>query len=224
MFDRIVACVHTALQFFTLPLELTKQECKHNQKELEKIRDDRACVLGEIAQLRVRLAAVVTGSPQATISILGTQEYTSLVETIIQTMQVNSPSTSTLIDSPNSSITSLGIFAQTLPTLDAEHIQLLQHRNLLRPSRLTRIWPRLLLFPALGLYIYTSRTSWVPAIVEMSRDVQETVTGFVRGWLVEPLLGVLHTVRAGGKGEVLVTEEGVMADLEVSILVPWPSK
>lgn len=208
----------TTFQFFTLPLELTKQECKHNQMELEKIRDDRASVLGEVAQLRVRLAVVASGRPQVTINIVGTQEYTSLLDTIIQVVQPGS----TLMDSPDSSIASLSVLAQTLPTLDIQHIQLLQRRNLLRPSRLTRIWPRLLLLPALGLYIYTSRTAWVPAIVEMAKDVEDTVTGFVRGWLVEPLLGVLHTVRAGGKGEVLVTEEGVMADLEVRMDLSCP--
>ena len=54
-------------------------------------------------------------------------------------------------------------------------------------------------------------------LVDMACDAKETIHGFVRGRLVEPLLEVLKTVRAGGKGEVLVREEGVVADLEVRI-------
>lgn len=53
----------------------------------------------------------------------------------------------------------------------------------------------------------------------MVRDARETVRGFVEGWLIEPLLGVVRTIRAGGKGEVLVRGEGVAADLEVGLLV-----
>ncbi|KAF8200338.1 hypothetical protein BJ912DRAFT_948776 [Pholiota molesta] len=41
----------------------------------------------------------------------------------------------------------------------------------------------------------------------MVRDARETVRVFVEGWLIEPLRGVIRTIRAGGKGEVLVHGE-----------------
>jgi hypothetical protein len=56
----------------------------------------------------------------------------------------------------------------------------------------------------------------------MLKDARETVEGFVKGWLVEPLKEVLKTVRAGGaEGEVgvIVSKEGVIADLEVSFIL-----
>ena len=56
----------------------------------------------------------------------------------------------------------------------------------------------------------------------MLKDARETVEGFVKGWLVEPLKEVLKTVRAGGaEGEagVIVSKEGVIADLEVTFLL-----
>jgi nuclear-control-of-ATPase protein 2 len=111
----------------------------------------------------------------------------------------------------------LTALAQTFPSLDVTHTQQLRTQRLLRPSSLTRLWPSLLFFPPLSLYIYTSRTSWIPALVDMACNAKETIHGFVRGWLIEPLVDVLKTVRTGGKGEVLVREEGVVADLEVRI-------
>ena len=44
----------------------------------------------------------------------------------------------------------------------------------------------------------------------------ETVEGFVWGWLMEPLMGVLRTVRTGGEDGVIVRKEGVTADFDVS--------
>jgi len=38
----------------------------------------------------------------------------------------------------------------------------------------------------------------------------------VGGWLTEPLVGVIRTVRTGGAGDVLVHEAGVTADVEAS--------
>ena len=55
----------------------------------------------------------------------------------------------------------------------------------------------------------------------MLKDARETVEGFVKGWLVEPLKEVLKTVRAGAEGDagVIVSREGVIADLEVTFFL-----
>jgi len=74
------------------------------------------------------------------------------------------------------------------------------------------------LFPPLVLYacrsLYASRAS----LEDIAREALETLKGFVRGWLLEPLRDVLMTIRSGsddGTG-MLVHKEGVLADLEVS--------
>ncbi|KIM45835.1 hypothetical protein M413DRAFT_440881 [Hebeloma cylindrosporum] len=195
------------LRFAALPLELTKQECRYNRRALEKIRDDRAEVLGELASLRAPLSDIVRGDIMDANN-LAKRQYTSFLGTLARKITPQANADTLVLSSP------LTDLAQMLPPLDETHTQQLRTQRLLRPSSLTRLWPSLLFFPPLSLYIYTSRTSWVPALVDMARDAKETVHGFVRGWLVEPLVDVLKTVRTGGKGEVLVREEGVVADLE----------
>lgn len=202
------------LRFATLPLELTKQECRYNRRTLEKIRDDRAEVLGALASLRTPLSDLVRREITDT-NDLAKKQYTSFLDTLARKITPRTNAACTLpLSSPLMVLTDL---AQTFPSLDVTHTQQLRTQRLLRPSSLTRLWPSFLLFPPLSLYIYTSRTSWIPVLVDMACDAKETIHGFVRGRLVEPLLEVLKTVRAGGKGEVLVREEGVVADLEVRI-------
>ncbi|KAF9013543.1 ATP synthase regulation protein NCA2-domain-containing protein [Cyathus striatus] len=141
--------IYLVASYITFPLELTRQECSHNRRELEKIRDEKAEVLGKLAQLRGSLAKAIE---------------------------------------------------------DAQ--------RLLRPSRWVLLWPKLLLLPPLALYglksIYASRAT----LYNFSIDAKETVEGFIKGWLIEPIRDVLKTVRAGGEEAVLVHKEGVAAELD----------
>lgn len=211
--SRVVGSLNFTFHFFSLPLELTRQECRYNQNALERIRDDRARILGELAQLRVPLAGLVHSSANIRIDSLATREYTTFLDTLTSVVSSSASPSSSFIS--NSAILPITTLSQTLPALNVNHTQFLKNQNLLRPSTITRIWPRLLVFPTLALYIYASRESWVPAIVNTVKDAEDTIRGFIQGWLVEPLLGVLHTVRVGGKADVLVSQEGVAADLEV---------
>jgi len=199
-------------RFLSLPLELMRQECRHNRKALEKIRDQRASILGELAQLRASLGSVMLGSQ---IRVNGRDLPTKKFTTFLDTLSRVVVSTSLSSDLSSSPLIPLDEISETLSTFDSAHTQFLLDQRLLKPSRLTRLWPSLLILPPLSLYVYTSYTSWIPALVQMSQDAKETVRGFVEDWLVEPLVGVLRTVRSGARGEVLVREEGVIADLEV---------
>jgi nuclear-control-of-ATPase protein 2 len=88
-----------------------------------------------------------------------------------------------------------------------------------RPSRLILMWPTLVLLPPLALYtmraLYASRAS----IVEMALEAKETVEGFVKNSLIDPVKDILKTVRTGGEDGVIVRKEGVAADLDVGCLV-----
>ncbi|CAA7270526.1 unnamed protein product [Cyclocybe aegerita] len=206
-YRRFTHSVTLFARFLDLPLELTRQECRHHRKMLEKLRDERAEVLGQLAQLRTPLVGLTSSSWN-----LSKKEYTSFLDTLNRNVSTAEKANSN--SPPSSPLTLLAIISETLPTLDATHTQLLKTQHLLRPSTLTRIWPSLLVLPPLSLYVYNTQTSWVPAIIEMVKDGKETVHGFVQGWLVDPLLDVIQTVRAGGRREMLVHEEGVLADLE----------
>lgn len=102
-----------------------------------------------------------------------------------------------------------------LVTRKQEHASYLDERDLRRPSRLTRLWPRLLLLPPLTLYcvktLYVSRAT----LKDFAVDIFKTLHNFVKDWLLEPLREVLRTIRVGGEEGVIVRRAAVSADLEV---------
>lgn len=218
---RIVEYASLTMRFINLPLELTRQECKHNRLELEKIRDKRANVLGKLARLRPTLASISTsGSTSVVKSQARQQEYTNFLQTLIG---IISPRSSSSLMQSTTPLTPLLTLTYHLPSRVNKHEYDMQNPvPLVPPSRLVQMWPQLVLLPPLALYLFNTgaRENWVPRFIDVLKDGKETIQGFVSGWLVEPLMDVLKTVR-GGRGEgVIVREEGVTADLEVSLLFP----
>lgn len=83
-----------------------------------------------------------------------------------------------------------------------------------RPSRLTRLWIPMLLLPP--LVKYGSRTArenqdWIRAQIQ---NAGETVRGWVVGWVVQPLEGVVQTLKGGGEG-LGVAPDSVKSDQAV---------
>ncbi|KAJ7654165.1 ATP synthase regulation protein NCA2-domain-containing protein [Mycena rosella] len=171
------------------PFDLTREECRYKRRKLERLRDERAEQLGELAQLRLattagdafpsQLVACISGEPSVAHD---NAEHVQRISYLL------------------------------LPNHIAAHGSAIQQFR--RPSRLILLWPRLLLFPPLALYtirsLYASRAS----IVEMALGAKETVEGFVKNSLIDPLKEILKTVRTGGEDGVIVRKEGVAADLD----------
>ncbi|KAF7347387.1 hypothetical protein MVEN_01494500 [Mycena venus] len=172
-----------------LPLDLAREECRHKRRKLEKLRDERAEQLGHLAQLRL-----------ATTS--GEAFPTRLVACI---------SGEPLLPQDNAEHVQRISFS-LLPDHIAEHSLSVQQFR--RPSRMTLLWPKLLLLPPLTLYVLRSLYASRASIMEMARETKETVEGFIKNSLVDPLKEVLKTVRTGGEDGVIVRKEGVAADLD----------
>lgn len=181
------------------PLELARQECKYNRLELEKLRDERAATLGELALLRgagqqqgdllQQLVLVLSQAPSLPLSAQSPIDLVQLLSTTI------------------------------IPSLSSSHLPTLQQRNLLQPSRLTQAWPKLLLLPPLAFYAIRFAYSATPTIATFLQDAKATVEGFIQGWLMDPLRDVLRTIRAGSGGGlegegVIIRPEGVRADMD----------
>jgi len=192
-------------------MELGRQECVFKRKELEKIRDQRAEALGRLAQMRGTLALLVKKEPW---------NYWAFVYNLACIMEGDTP------DAPTSSfpgsgealdhtLLAINRLSTAVFTSRQTGLHCLDAQDLLRPSRLTLLWPKILFLPPLCIYAirsaYTSRTT----ITEVVSAAKETLAGFVTGWLIEPLKEVLKTVRAGGEDGIIVRKEGVAADLEV---------
>ncbi|KAG6377078.1 ATP synthase regulation protein NCA2-domain-containing protein [Boletus reticuloceps] len=167
------------------PLRLSRDECRLKRQEHEKIRNDSAEVLGKLIGMRPALVRALA-IKRDSLSTKGAPGPDFLVEFVA---------------------------ALVLVTRKKEHASYLDDRDLRRPSRLTLMWPRLLLLPPLTLYcvktLYASRAT----LTDLAVDTLETIHNFVTGWLLEPLREVFRTIRAGGEEGVIVRRSAVSADL-----------
>jgi len=199
--------MHSITLSITLPMELARRECEYKCKELERIRDQHAETLGRLAFLRGPLIANVTSQPNDFQAVADLLERTISGDEGARKPRDAAMETSALPD-----IARLSTFILSSTN---RHEKQLTRLNLRRPSTLVRMWPKLLLLPPLCIYalryLYTSRAN----IAQVVKDGHETVVGFVRGWLIEPLKDILHTVRAGSEDGVIVRPEAVAADLDV---------
>ncbi|TDL23302.1 NCA2-domain-containing protein [Rickenella mellea] len=185
---------------FTSPLELARQECIIRKTKLEVLRNSRAEALGHLFKLKRSIASEL----QAPSTQIGLGSYPTRIRKLLG--DTNASETDVL--------QGLSILAfQRLPQHASTHTA--QFSSLCRPSRLTRLWPRLVVIPPVTLllfrYIYRSRES----LHETAVQAADTVRGFWFGYVVEPVRGILDTVRTGGEdGPRIVSMEGVKADLE----------
>jgi nuclear-control-of-ATPase protein 2 len=110
--------------------------------------------------------------------------------------------------------------SRVLPIHTSLHKEDLRTYSLLRPSGLVRIWPRLLVLPPLTLYAIQRISASQDTLFSLAKDAWETMKGFWRGWLVEPLADIAKTVRTGGESSIIVQKGSINADLEVFIRHP----
>lgn len=213
------------LAIFTLPYDLTWHECQVKRKELEKIRDERAEVLGTLTGMRDQLAnALKDEQPCMHIDGVGVDDTLALFVDMLRRSAAgelgspaSTPSPPSVVSTQHDMLQNIQTLANnTLQTHVTQHKNYLQSHDLYRPSRLTLIWPRLLILPPLSVYLlrttYRSRAS----LVEMANDAVKTLEGFFTDWLLEPVKGIIKTIRAGGEEGVIVTKQGVAADMDVS--------
>ena len=198
----------------TLPVDLAQGECSFKRRELTRIRDERAEVLGLLVDLRDKLASAFEAADNSEALFLLAQ-FVHYLQTIISGHELSPLSEDV---SAGRVLESLSVLANlSLPSHTALHSAGLKTGELRRPSWLMLTWPRLVLLPPLVLYgirtAYASRAS----LEELARGAFETAKSFWEDWILEPLRGMVHTVRAGREDGVIVTKESVRADLEVSI-------
>lgn len=85
------------------------------------------------------------------------------------------------------------------------------------PSRLSLIWPRLIVYPAILLYSLRLASNNRDFIRQTIADGKETIKGFFTNWVISPVKDLLDTIRGGDMKEEaggIVTKEGRKADLE----------
>ncbi|KAH9889850.1 NCA2-domain-containing protein [Cubamyces lactineus] len=197
----------------TLPVELARGECKYKQKELERIRDERAEVLGALAEMRDRLASALEDSAND-LAIAHFATFTTHLQSIMEGEEVAQLQDVDAI-SPGRAVEALSELANcSLPSHKSLHSAEMKSGQLRRPSRLTLIWPRLVFLPPLALYAIRTAYASRASLEELTKEAVETIKSFWEGWILEPLRGIVKTVRAGHDDGVIVTKESVRADLD----------
>ncbi|KAJ1028540.1 hypothetical protein NDA16_001706 [Ustilago loliicola] len=83
-----------------------------------------------------------------------------------------------------------------------------------QPSGLVQRWPRLVFYPVglllLGRYL---SNNW-NGIEAKLKEAQETVRSFLIGWVWEPCMQLLDTIRHGNEGSVIMSRESLASDLQ----------
>jgi nuclear-control-of-ATPase protein 2 len=221
----VVTWTRSFLAIFTLPYDLTSHECQVKRKELEKIRDERAEVLGSLTEMRDQLANALK-EEQHGIQLNGIEVDDKLASFVDRLRRLtagelaspaSTPSPPSLVSTHQDILKNIQTLANdTLQTHINQHRTYLLSQKLNRPSQLTLLWPRLLILPPLSIYLlraaYRSRSS----LAQMAIEAVDTLERFFRDWLLEPVKGIVKTIRVGGEEGVIVTKEGVAADMDVS--------
>ncbi|KAH7911721.1 NCA2-domain-containing protein [Hygrophoropsis aurantiaca] len=214
-YNGIMGCVDRVYAFFYFPLRLARDECQIKRNELEKIRNKRAEVLGKLVSLRPQLAAVLDDT-QSTSSATN-QEHTlaEFLNSLLNATSITQPEVTSLATQAQDILPIIHSVYTGIFTLHRKsHNEFLDTRDLRRPSRIALLWPRLFLLPPFTFYcvryLYASRAS----ILDGAQETVETVRGFLRDWLLEPVKDVIKTIRTGGEEGIIVRKEAIAADLD----------
>ncbi|KAI6147304.1 NCA2-domain-containing protein [Pisolithus tinctorius] len=208
-FLRDTLCRYTSkfIAIVTYPLRLAREECYIKRRENERIRNERAEVLGKLLGLRPKLTWLLD-APNVEEDVSVDSEF------LLEFSNAVDPTTSDRL--LENSVPSLleGLYNAVFVTQPGGHSSYLNSEDLRRPSKLTLLWPRLLFLPPLTLYclkvLYASRAS----LIDMAQDAIEASKNFLEDWLLEPLYGVYRTIRAGGDEAVIVRPESIAADFD----------
>ncbi|ORY61909.1 ATP synthase regulation protein NCA2-domain-containing protein [Leucosporidium creatinivorum] len=228
--SRLTKKATRSLFFLTLsPLALTRQEIAFRRAEIRKARENLATRIGDLT-----LAAAVCEPSKGDLNLATLLSNSQQEQTIPTIANIKSATWTTILHlsqaiSPSSSPSTLPTEVPPTPSDVAHSLSYLLTRTLplhtkltsqaleplRRPPFLTRAWPYLLSVPVvtliLGRTVYNSReTLW-----RWSLEAGETIRSFLVDWVVEPVRGILETVRGGeGTGMTLMGKESLKSDLQ----------
>ncbi|KAG9006753.1 Nuclear control of ATPase protein 2 [Tulasnella sp. 427] len=218
--------------FRTNPIELARQECRARRVELEKIRDRRAKSLGQLANARraVEKALIGKGSAEhrkenvaSVLEILeASLEDDPFIPPVLHPDPVKLQSKPRKLHAQELSVPATTrvvlprlqiLLSATLPTYGILHDQSVG--PLRKPGRLTQLWPKLVLYPPLAFFAFKILFKSGAEFIQTMKEAKETVIGFWNGWVVEPVAGILNTVRGSpDDSPMVVSKEGLHSDMD----------
>lgn len=223
-----VKALRSALLTLT-PTYLVRHEVKCKRHGLINERDRLAQRLGRLAlqheELAERAQELSTlGSGSSYNAVLGhlSAKLKVLVETFADEngVEAKSGSKDVKIDmeasqTPEATLSTLRPLLKEGFDKQQERTQLVLSPDIFgQPSGLVQRWPKLVLYP-LGLLLlgrYLSN-NW-NGIEAKLKEAQETVRSLLIGWVWEPTVGLLDTIRHGNEESVIISRESLASDLQ----------
>ncbi len=199
----------------TSTLDLARQECQQRRIELEKLRDEKAQMLGEVSELKILL-----DTSSADKDVEEGEQFTFFLWKLRDVLATKGP--------PTALEASQDMVSVSESTLTRVHLNVeeysSQFSSLSRPGRLTLLWPKVVFYPVAGLYLLRFTYASRDKLWQSLSDAHETIRGFWYGWVLTPLKDVINTVRTGGdsdEGLRIVTKDGLRADMEAGDARTW---
>ncbi|PLW36159.1 hypothetical protein PCANC_16666 [Puccinia coronata f. sp. avenae] len=203
-----------SIQFLSTlsPLLLTRQEARLKRQELEWIHADLAEKIGRL----------VTGLHTLEQNAQSQTEQVdiALSDLVSQMLQV----TAELDPQPGEQKAGQYHDATVIDQLHellSSHLPGQQEKLAMRVSALsppgffTRNWPWLISLPIVSYALSRLAYTYWNTIVDGLRDAQETLKGFVSGWLIRPVEDILHTLKAGQEGTLaIMTKDSLAPELD----------
>ncbi|BGP45863.1 Nuclear control of ATPase protein 2 [Rhodotorula kratochvilovae] len=104
------------------------------------------------------------------------------------------------------------LLRRTLPSHTHLHAQ--TAGALAPPAALTRAWPFVLSLPLAAALVGRALYARRDALAQYAREAAEAARGFVLDWVVEPVRGIVDTLRGGEAGVALLGRESLRSDLD----------
>jgi len=175
LWDTFSLATQHLLHHVILPLQLTSQEIHIRRLELESLRDERAEALGELTSKHESLSRTLQKDLDECV------EFLQAMSKVLVGQHANIAQ----LGLSGSLLNALVITSsKVLPMHLSLHKERIRSHSLLRPSRLVRIWPRLLVVPPLTLYAIQRISASHDTLPSLAKDAWETLKGFWRGWLL----------------------------------------
>ncbi|CAE6532682.1 unnamed protein product [Rhizoctonia solani] len=217
LFPHLANTTH-ATWYLQTPVQLVRGECSQKRMALEIMRDSYAEKFARLHAIGTHLMASAIGDAPTTGVATpdeGRPSHPMIMTSLHQIYSVFEPEASSLTPSPTRGAfgTARILLGQTLPGIKERHT--ITFVGLKRPSRLVLAWPKLIFGPPLLLLAVRSLYKSRDSLWQMAIHAGETVRSFWRSYVIEPIIGILNTVRTGGdEGMRVISKEGLKSDLE----------
>ncbi|KDN40157.1 NCA2-domain-containing protein [Tilletiaria anomala UBC 951] len=197
------------------PVRLTRHEARHKRKRLVNERDKLATKIGELSIKMRQQQSSTLGEALKTPE----EAFKHVVELTATLGAVVSGCDSYASSSQNPIEQLQDILASRL----AQHDPSAVYSTMLKPapfglgppSTLARLWLSFVFVPTVSLILLKAFTRNKDAILGSVRNAKETIRGFLVGWVYEPVVRLLDTIRHGEAADgVIISKESLNSDLQ----------